>query len=78
MEPNSPWQAYPVIKVGDWGLASLTNVHDAENPEKFVKNGTAWYLPPVSDTSEPLFQDDYGMEANLSNGGSVPWPDLET
>lgn len=56
----------------------MTNVHDAENPEKFVKNGTAWYLPPVSDTSEPLFQDDYGMEANLSNGGSVPWPDLET
>ena len=46
--PKSPWHVYPVVKVGDWGLASLTNSIDPANPHKYIKNGTAMYLPPVS------------------------------
>ena len=48
-DPKSPWHAYPVVKVGDWGLASLTNSLDPGNPKNFIKNGTPWYLPPVSE-----------------------------
>ncbi|ERF72103.1 hypothetical protein EPUS_02894 [Endocarpon pusillum Z07020] len=55
--PKSPWHVYPVVKVGDFGLASLTNHLDPRNPQSFVKNGTAWYLPPESRAKE--YRDKY-------------------
>jgi hypothetical protein len=48
VDPESPWHVYPVLKVGDWGLAKLTNEYDPENPRRFMERGTRVYLPPVS------------------------------
>lgn len=71
--PKSPWYEYPVIKVGDWGLASFTNTLDPHNPERFEGKGTAWYLPPVSKHSKfaSSCRRAYGMLIAYLEGRSV-------
>lgn len=40
---------YPVIKLGDFGLAEYTGPDDVENPHQHWGSGTDAYHPPVSD-----------------------------
>jgi hypothetical protein len=49
--PEDPWHVYPVLKVGDFGISNFTHSLDPANPSRFVRNGTPWYLPPVSEGS---------------------------
>lgn len=41
-------KSYPVVKLGDFGLAELTGPDDARNPIGFYGLGSKAYKPPVS------------------------------
>ena len=49
--PEKGFPFYPVAKLGDFGLAIMTNKHDEHNPHGWVGAGTLGYLAPVSTVS---------------------------
>ena len=44
---TDPTSDYPIIKLGDFGLADITAATDPNNPRTFWGRGTIDYMPPV-------------------------------
>ena len=44
---TDPTSGYPIIKLGDFGLADITAAGDPNNPQTFWGRGTVDYMPPV-------------------------------
>lgn len=40
------WAAYPTFKLGDYGLAFETWLHDHDNPRSYLDTGTTGYMAP--------------------------------
>ena len=42
-DPNFAFPTYPTIKIGDFGLAGITEAHSTQNPDDFRGRGTSGY-----------------------------------
>lgn len=48
---SSKFVNYPILKLADFGLATITSQVDPQNPSQYLPYGTPGYKPPVSSSS---------------------------